>query len=500
MNEDKNGYLLLGTGEGICSFDGFEFKKYDKLDSLADDIANSSYRDNLGNIWYGFNNGNVVVWDGIDIQHIQADMENKGAIVGFGELPNANILIAGQRGLLYTYNGKELNNFDDRLSTTMISTLQVRNNRVLVGTMDGLFCYIIDENGTPSEFQEIKNLSYIHVQTIEPAQGESNFIIGTEDEGLYLLQMELDTNILIPIGEKDNFAYENVKDILLTKESDLWVCTNLSGLLRFVNFKENGEYEYVERYTQKAGVAGKYMKSLYRDVENNLWVGSYGGGLSVLTGNAFSFVELDDKMPGNNYVAVTGSRTKLWLGGKGTILELNKATGEVKELELLQGWDKETIRSLHYRENVLWIGTSKSGLFQYSLDRQDIKPFFVEVNSLARTINHITSDKENLYISTKNGIYNFNLNTGEVYPYNTQSGLPHNDILFTFIDNESRLLFATRSDGISEINIIGEVRGVYSLGNTLEFVSITQDYKNEIWTCTNGQGLLHFTPDTLVNI
>ena len=56
INQDKNGFIWLGTGQGMCRFDGFEFKSYSDLDTLADDEVTTSYADSFGDVWFGFGN------------------------------------------------------------------------------------------------------------------------------------------------------------------------------------------------------------------------------------------------------------------------------------------------------------------------------------------------------------------------------------------------------------------------------------------------------------
>ena len=55
INQDKNGFIWIGTGEGLCRYDGIEFTSGSVFDTLPVDVVNVSFADNLGKLWFGFN-------------------------------------------------------------------------------------------------------------------------------------------------------------------------------------------------------------------------------------------------------------------------------------------------------------------------------------------------------------------------------------------------------------------------------------------------------------
>ena len=54
LNQDKNGFIWFGTGEGLCRFDGFEFVSFANIDSLSNEVVSASFKDSFGNLWFGF--------------------------------------------------------------------------------------------------------------------------------------------------------------------------------------------------------------------------------------------------------------------------------------------------------------------------------------------------------------------------------------------------------------------------------------------------------------
>src|SRR4030042_3891472 len=57
INQDKNGYLWVGTGEGLCKFNGFSFTGDITTDSLPPAFVKKTLRDQEGNLWFGHNDG-----------------------------------------------------------------------------------------------------------------------------------------------------------------------------------------------------------------------------------------------------------------------------------------------------------------------------------------------------------------------------------------------------------------------------------------------------------
>ena len=61
IQQDDNGYLWFGTGEGLCRFDGFNFTVNFRGDSLTSGIVDKSFKDRKGRVWFGFRDGSIAV-------------------------------------------------------------------------------------------------------------------------------------------------------------------------------------------------------------------------------------------------------------------------------------------------------------------------------------------------------------------------------------------------------------------------------------------------------
>ncbi len=499
INQDKNGFIWIGTGEGLCRYDGFEFITSTSFDSLPVDVVNVNYSDSLGNLWFGFNNGEVWSYDGnyFTFHPLLSDQNN--TITGITQSNEHGILVATQNhGILRFDQSGQTIPFDPSFSDNLISTIHVNGRTLLVGTQEGLFiCDLSKPEAMPIE---IEDLSYIKIQTIKNAYHGNSYWVGTEDDGLYLLKLVSDSIIINKVGENFGFGYENVQDIQFDSDSNIYVCSFTSGLLKLIpDRKRSGTILSLERFDASTGIPSNFAKCIFQDREKNIWLGTYGGGIAMQKSLSFNFYDYKDKGISRSILSLAMNDSILWLGGENGILQIDRSKGTTRFFKH-NGLPADRITSMFYRNGILWAGTDKNGIYKYS-GKGNFVPFFRADNSIGNSINYITGDNENIYAATKNGIYVISTTLSQQYHYSTINGLPHNDIEHIFFDTENRLLFATRSNGIYQINVRGEVEEYFTVGKyELDFNSITQDKTGNIWVSTYGQGVFLLMNDSILNI
>ncbi len=502
INQDKNGFIWIGTGEGLCRYDGFTFSKANLQDSLPVEVVNVNYCDSLGNMWIGFNNGALWSYDGNYFTEHKLENQTPTSITGITQNADGTILVATQNAGLYKLNEKgKVVPFSPCFRNLMITSINAKGHKLLIGTQDGLFVYDLFDNKDTVPVP-IKDLNYIKIQSIKEAYNGNSFWVGTEDAGLFLVNVGADSIRAVNIGKEFGLGNENVQDITFDDDSNLWVSSFSTGLwkLKIVNSKKI-KIESVEKYYKNNGLSSNYVKCVFKDREGNLWVGTYGGGFALLTNQALCFQSFGDTKLGDNIISLCLNDSIIWLGGEKGILQANKNTFRSTYFNTSNGLPDDQITSLYYRDGILWVGTSKSGLYKNIHGSGRFNSVFKTDNSISNSINYITGDPENIYFATKNGIFVLNVKTGQQLHYNTLNGLPHNDIVHLFLDSENRLLFATRTNGIYEINERGEVQEFFTVGKyELDFNSIAQDKKGNIWISTFGQGVFLIQHDSVINL
>jgi ligand-binding sensor domain-containing protein/serine phosphatase RsbU (regulator of sigma subunit) len=501
--EDNNGFIWIGTGEGLCRFDGFEFVVSEMDDSLTNGFVTSSYLDVNGILWFGHNSGQITTYDGSEFKLLETSDDVKSSIVGITGDGNGNVFIASQNsGLLKVNKDFIVEVFIDDFSGDLIYALQFAgNNNFLIGTSDGLSLYKYKDDSFIKEYT-IKELEYITVQSIKTGKKDNTFWIGTEDSGFYLIKGKgeaFDSYEITNFGEKYELAYENVQSVLEDNDNILWVSTFGKGILKFIPDGKQ-EYSYLElvHYSTENGLSNNFIKTVFQDWEGNFWIGTYGNGLSFSIDEALTIQYQDIDALNGDVLSVAETDSYLWLGGNKVIAKIDKSNNEYQIIGSAKGLPKDKIVAMYADANQkLWIGTEKSGIYKLDVKTNKVRSFYQSNNSMGNSINHITGTNDKVWVSTQNGVLVFDLKLGSSKLYNTAQGLPHNNIKSVFIDSDKNPWVATRGHGIFVLN--SELN--YSIeGNVnIVFTSITEDVNGNFWAVTYGDGVFKFEQDSITH-
>lgn len=498
VNQDKNGFIWIGTGEGLCSFDGFEFSSMTNNDSIPRDVVISSFKDSKDNLWFGFQNGTLVVYNGRKFTLIKPLQEVKSSITCITENSEGDVIASSMGdGILVIKNNVEVIRYGNEFKNKLISSIAVFENQLLVGSQEGLEIYDIENvNSEPGENFKVEELAFVNIRAIKKTKSKTGFWIATEDNGVFYFEPAGKKYNLVNISENFSGDFINVQSLFEDPESNLWLSTLRDGIYKLERRSDN-KFSGVTKINKSNGLPGNYIKEIFEDREGNFWVATYGDGLALFLNNAFSFFSFNDEIF-NNVLSVCSHDSILWIGGKTGLIKNIRSSG--KNVFIKNGLPQDEISALFFDSHkTLWIGTGKNGIYKLDVSTNIVSKFNYQAASLGLSINAISGNKTILYVATKDGIYYFDLNNNKSIHYTTYNGLPHNNIEHVFIDNENNLLFASRSNGIYEIDISGEVRQRYLAGNfEVDFNSITQDLNGDIWASTYGSGVFHFTSDSIV--
>jgi serine phosphatase RsbU (regulator of sigma subunit)/streptogramin lyase len=257
-----------------------------------------------------------------------------------------------------------------------------------------------------------------------------------------------------------------------------------------------GKFATVSHFNKENGLPGDLIKKVFEDLEGNIWIATYGEGISLLSGQAFSFSSFNSRGLDNDIqsVAITRDGTVYMGGMQGLFCHKQ---GSNKPAERIAGIPAERISALALVEQGLLAGT-ENGLYMVSLRNSDIHKIDYEANSLGNQVNSIAVDQDRIFLGTKDGIYRFDKNLHVTGHFTTSERLPHNNIECVFIDNHKRVLFATRTNGIYELNSKDTVVNSLPAGKSeIEFKSIAEDSNGGIWAATYGDGVFRFKSDSV---
>lgn len=278
VEQTSDGYLWLGTEEGLVRFDGIAFEEFNEINTpeIKNNYIASLCEDKKRNLWIGTRGGGLIRYkngkfthygekDGLTNQFINticADGEN-------------NLWIGTDRGGIFKFKDDRFTGYTRKqglVNENIKHIFPASNGTLWIATIKGL-CYFKDD--TFHHIPEKDGVPPIHVNTI-CEDSKHNLWIGTV-EGLYTGKQGKFSKRGIKTGSS---AY-NIKVIFEDSDRNIWLGTGSKGLIRY----NKGEFSFL---TKEEGLSGNIIRSITEDREENLWIGTAFGGINCLREEKFT--------------------------------------------------------------------------------------------------------------------------------------------------------------------------------------------------------------------
>lgn len=508
INQDRYGYLWLGTGGGLCRYDGFSFRTDLITDSIPEGYVRSSYRARNGTLWFGHDDGSVSSFDGHHLHILNTAGLKYSRINDIKEDMQGNLVFATQNSGLLVVDPKDTS----RVSVLDIGPLLIysiefiSDNGLLVGTQDSICIFSYRNAGENPVFTgRIDSLPQTRFQKIFLGSDRMLYA-GTSDRGVYRITPtdEGYSNAVIEnLGETVGLARDNIQDIMEDVEGDIWLSTFRKGV---VKLERAGNGEFFSNhliYNQDNGLGYNDISCVYQDMEGNIWMGTYGNGLALLLNEAFLFYDFEEEESVPNITTLIEYKGQYWLGADNGITRTGKDFDGESRFYRWTGYKPGSRISSIYRdpEGKIWVGTTDQGVYRLDEESGQYTVILDSRNSLENSVNYITGRGSEIWVATSNGVLIYDYRTGEMMRFSTRDGLPHNKINHIFIDDMGRGWIATVSNRLYFIQdgklSLGKEIAYYSKKN--EFQAVVVSEAEDIWAATYGNGLYHFTGDTTYN-
>ncbi len=428
VHEFDNETLVIGTQDsGLLKFD----KKTSSFTTFFDNklayrgmptIVRSIYKDGENNLWIGT--------DGNGLLKVKNKARNLNDITN------------------YLHNGQ----FNASLSGNAIyDIIEDSDHNIWIGTAWSGVNILNPKSNYEFLFSDIKGENLVPVLSIH--KNKDYLYLGLDGEGLVIYNLK--SKIVKRYSSKlvKSFRGDYVQCIYEAKNGVIFIGTFANGLIKYE--PKTGVFtQYKSVYKNNNSLSFNDVRSIEEDENSNLWVATWGGGLNYLnvkTGNFIRFLE-NDRIPGsissNNIVSMKRDGDFLWLatfgGGlckfntvtkksinfKHNIADLNSISSNYL-FSLLVGDDKN-----------VWIGTSGGGVIFFNTQSNIFNNFKENKEISNLTVTGILSDyKQNIWFSSKQGIYEYNKRTGKFIFYNTIAG--EYGINSVFKDDKELLYFGT---------------------------------------------------------
>ncbi|MFO1511899.1 MAG: two-component regulator propeller domain-containing protein [Verrucomicrobiota bacterium] len=414
--QTPDGYLWVGTHEGLARFDGVRFSVMDEVGApyLRQAWITALYTSRDGSLWIASeSNGVTRLKDGVFTQFKEADGLPGNQIQCMLESQDGSLWIGGDSGLARLQAGR-ITRFkqSERLINNSVKALCEHPTGIIrVATVTGL----VSVNSAGQE--DVENFGLGSLTNVLKA-------VGADRRGRLWLGAT-DGLICLTDGKRLSYGLKQVLPDKITtvihedRLGQLWVGT-YGGLVRFVEGQATP-------WTLGKTLFSDLVLTVNGDQEGNLWVGGRDG-LYRLNPARLGTYTTEEGLNYNNVTSVLEDRSGvMWFGTwGGGVYRLHD--GKFSAITATNGLSQDTVLSLHEgRDGSLWVGMDFYGALNRL--RAGLTNDFPRTNGLLNAaIRVIHEDRQGtIWVGTSKGLNRFH--DGEWETFTTTNGLPGNVVM-----------------------------------------------------------------------
>ncbi|TKG89616.1 response regulator [Puteibacter caeruleilacunae] len=400
--------FLFSQVQGIT----VRFEKIESYDAFSEELVNTIYQGNDGFLWIATEKG-LNRYDGFQYAPLYGypqDQEIKSADKVryiFSEDNQRYLLITGDGCFSMNASTREVVKIETPVFQDSIQCArQTVDREVYFGNAKGLFT-LVDKEAKKLWDGDVRDIAF---------EGKRLVYFITADNHLYkfnrVRNKVIDTNVQLPSNDE-------ILSCWYGSSNELWLGTASNGVYVVeLNTMKLRHHEIPFFQNEQFPVT-----SIETDRNNNIWLGTLGGGLiRVIQDGGITFeqyaldLERIDGLYSNEITCLFKDQSGLlWMGTNGN--GISKVIIETSNAELI-GYDRNNPNSLSYgeissvivdRNQAIWVGTRGGGLNQIIFDEKHEKyqvNHFTKENSGLKS-NYISCLKEdpfgNLWIGTWGG-------------------------------------------------------------------------------------------------
>ncbi|QZE14579.1 response regulator [Halosquirtibacter laminarini] len=488
ITQSKEGYLWIGTPNGLFRYDGYKFLKFQhefrNKNSLLDNTIHYSYADRQGEIWIVSSKG-LSIYNETEKKFRNIEGWPYSAITSITEIDDNKFIIGTNDGLFSAEKG----NIKDSLEITeipLLNTMIKSPQRVYDMIINSKNKLLISINKTIISW-DIKALQksvpYIpeptilnedlgfRVSKIEEIK-DKGYLLGSA-EGLFRSK-DFTTITKVSLKKEDSKTRIYIKDIIEDHTGTIWVATEKEGLFEY-NKRYNSWIQHKQIVRNNTALGSNNIRKLFEDRFGVLWIGTVRGGLNSSNTEQAPFIHI----------------------------RRQSITNKSLKSNVIDGLFEDTTGKL-------WVGTFNRGLNVVEFNGADYSVFNVNLPQEVSRVYTITQDKDGSIYCGSNlpGLikFNWNNNTRKIENYQhivLKDSLNHNlsQISKIIIDKSGIFWLGSSLTNIGLVRYDPKIgpNGIthytgqspqnhYTINN---IVDICEDKFNNLWIGTYKQGVFH---------
>lgn len=243
-------------------------------------------------------------------------------------------------------------------------------------------------------------------------------------------------------GTGAGLAENDVSAIFVDRENNVWVGTGSGGLHRF-------KPRIFQTYDSRDGLTGNNVMSVSGDRQGRLWIGINGGGLNRWENGRFAPVTEPSELRQHPlvYSVLADREDAVWVGIYGQVV-LRLRGGEVTAYDLGEGKPESATPRAIFEDHsgAIWLGCDR-GLVRHHAGQITR---YTRRNGLAHDeVRALAQDRQGtLYVGTYGGGLNC-FRADRFSSYTTRDGLPDDHVTALWVDGDDTLWIGTVNGGLS---------------------------------------------------
>jgi ligand-binding sensor domain-containing protein/signal transduction histidine kinase len=516
--QDSRGFIWAGTQEGLCRYDGKQFRVYRQssgpVPTLSDDYILSLFEDDAGNIWVGTLHGlcrldpQTERWTQYYHQRDNENSLSSDRVRALYGTADGQLWIATARGL----NRMRRDGRIEKISLPPGENTAPARLQCLTGDADGTLW--IGTGGGGLIALNTASGSTVEYRAADRALPDDDIrALAFDANGRLWIGTAAGGALRSPNGVFQALPHEGDAPVIAALQSDgaggMWLGLDGDGLeLWSAHPRRVSVYRHSEGLP--TSLSSDRVSNLLRDASGNIWVGTYDGGLDHCHPRTLQFRHLRDiGGPGAQQDArmvwgmTTGADGALWIATNDGIHISGRQRRTWQHIGENMLPDVRTLCLLTDRQGRVWAGT-QAGLHLFAVEDSRVRklPLPFDATDGLRIMALHEGGNGVIWIGAESGLFAHDPARGTLTHYldreRTQMGPGPVQPLCILEGRDGRIWVGSNGEGLFRLNPAdGQTERYARAPGGLAASSVSSIYRSAdgaLWMGTIGGGLQRLDP------